>query len=495
MKKNKIVAVDLVPIKIGSINGGAKLFVISLLKELIRISIKSNFYIYVSSNAVKEELKRKFPYENCKIISIEREFYGLVNILVFSAKVLKFYNLRAVTLLNKLVTKNHLWSEYTFYRLCKNTFIKISVFLFRIINARKWIKSQNSIIKKILKHSKINIEIGYMKWLSRIFMTKFIFILNLITKTLYLTIEFTDKIITNISNGKNIKFDLFFLPFSNLTLPIRGDKDTKIISIIYDLQHVFYPFYFDSNELQHRKSMYEWISKKATYVISISKQTKKDFYNLTKYNFDKIIPISIPVEIKNINEYQFRDKLYIKDIVISKPYLLYPANFWHHKNHKILFIALAIAIKKNIQSNIKLVLIGNHLDKGQEYKSLVKQLGIEKNVVFLEFVDEKIKYNLLKNARALIYPSLFEGFGMPLIEAILLGTPILCSNLPVLKEISGEKVCLFDPKKPKSIAEAIVKITKDEKYYEQIKKNTKMLRSKVPLMKQIVKTYQDLLKI
>ena len=78
---------------------------------------------------------------------------------------------------------------------------------------------------------------------------------------------------------------------------------------------------------------------------------------------------------------------------------------------------------KEINFDLKLILIGNELSNGKEYRSLANKLGIEKNVVFGGFVDENSKYTLLRNAYALIYPSLFEGYGMPLIESIL-ETPV-----------------------------------------------------------------------
>ena len=107
--------------------------------------------------------------------------------------------------------------------------------------------------------------------------------------------------------------------------------------------------------------------------------------------------------------------------------------------------------------------------------------------------NENTKYKIIKNSQALIYPSLFEGYGMPLIEAIMLNTPILCSDLEVLKEIVENNDCLFDPKKPKSIANIIVKIFNDDNFLKNSRKNVTMLNNKVPLMQDVVNSYNKIL--
>ena len=289
------------------------------------------------------------------------------------------------------------------------------------------------------------------------------------------------------------KVDVLFLPFSTLNAIIPFKKNVRVVSIIYDLQHIEYPFFFTRKEIKNRNFMYKWISENAHHVISISKKTKSDFHQYTNYNLNNITTIPIPVSIENIDAFNFQDKLSVNNQLISKPYLLYPANFWPHKNHKLLFIALAMAIKRGVNLDIQLVLIGDELNKGDEYKLLTKKLGIENNVIFGSFVDEKSKYLLLKNALALIYPSLFEGFGMPLIEAIILKTPILCSDLDVLNEIIDNFGYVFNPKKPKSIADAIFKISTDKKLTAQANKNNLLLKNKVPLIKKVVKSYQEIL--
>jgi glycosyltransferase involved in cell wall biosynthesis len=128
-------------------------------------------------------------------------------------------------------------------------------------------------------------------------------------------------------------------------------------------------------------------------------------------------------------------------------YLLYPANFWPHKNHRRLFEALRL--RPNL--NVRLVCTGAPNALMQALAREAEPLG----VVFAGYVSPAELAGLLQSCAGLVFPSLYEGFGMPVLEAMALGKPVLCSNVTSLPEVAGNAAIYFDPASPEQIATAI----------------------------------------
>jgi glycosyltransferase involved in cell wall biosynthesis len=153
----------------------------------------------------------------------------------------------------------------------------------------------------------------------------------------------------------------------------------------------------------------------------------------------------------------------------SKKYLIFISFLWPHKNHDRLLKAFSIFL--NDQHNtkikgIKLAIIGNKTMK--KTLSIAKELKIESEIVAPGYVSKKELDIILKHALAFIHPSLYEGFGMPIIEAMAAGVPVVSSTAGSLSEIGGNAVLFFDPYKVDEIAEAIRKITIDQKLRESL---------------------------
>jgi glycosyltransferase involved in cell wall biosynthesis len=139
-------------------------------------------------------------------------------------------------------------------------------------------------------------------------------------------------------------------------------------------------------------------------------------------------------------------------------YLLYPANSWKHKNHQGLLDAL-LELKEQYGIRISLILTGqlfhgdyNHTDVMFE----TRRRGLESQVFHLGLVSVATLKQLYANAAALIFPSLFEGFGLPLVEAMSCGCPIIASRGSSIPEIAGEAALYFNPDDPSDIAAKII---------------------------------------
>jgi glycosyltransferase involved in cell wall biosynthesis len=143
-----------------------------------------------------------------------------------------------------------------------------------------------------------------------------------------------------------------------------------------------------------------------------------------------------------------------------KPYFFYPANDWAHKNHERLLRAYADYRNRAGAGAWDLVLCG-HVARGDAWLPAIATLGIEGACRVLGYLDRQAFAEVFRNAGALVFPSLYEGFGIPVIEAMALGVPVTCSNLASIPEVAGKAALYFDPRRTSDIAGAMDRIGKN----------------------------------
>lgn len=258
---------------------------------------------------------------------------------------------------------------------------------------------------------------------------------------------------------KSRSIDVLFCPMSAINYSEPG---IPILSLIYDLQHEYYPQFFSSEELNHRKQFYIDIAEKADYVACISEFTKNSFVDKLDFPPEKaeVIHISIQNRANNLNENEINE--IIKKFGFSeRKYIYYPANFWQHKNHRILLMAMAILKQKRPELELHLCLTGNLLGKEEEFEDILRQMNLKDCVHHCGYITDKEVAALMAGSSALVFPSLFEGFGIPIVEAMSSGVPVLCSDRTSLPEVGGDAVLYFDPRKPEEIADRIYEVMAD----------------------------------
>jgi glycosyltransferase involved in cell wall biosynthesis len=154
-------------------------------------------------------------------------------------------------------------------------------------------------------------------------------------------------------------------------------------------------------------------------------------------------------------------------------FLLYPANFWPHKNHEVLFHAFADARHK--LKKLSLVLTGAQDDRLRVLKTLACDLGIDPVVRYVGYVPKEDLPYFYRGARALVFPSLFEGFGIPIVEAFCCDCPVICSNTTSCPEIAGDGALLVNPSDPHEISAAIQRLERDPALRESLVKTGRLL--------------------
>ena len=256
-------------------------------------------------------------------------------------------------------------------------------------------------------------------------------------------------------------------PFTILD-PIN--MQTPAVLTFWDMQQEFFPEYFSGLELYLRKKSYRRSAEKAKHIITCSTFTKNCL--VEKYGIDeKKISIIYPGVGKGFRPIDDGSRLeeIRRKYSLDFPFLYYPAATWPHKNHRNLLMSLKI-LKETRGFDGKLVLTGIPVTSGAEISRQTEGLGLKHHVISLGYLPHeelRLIYNL---ARLLVFPSLFEGLGIPVLEAMACGCPVACSGTTSLPEIVGDHGFVFDPHSPQDIAEKVWAIWQDSSLREELRR-------------------------
>ena len=207
---------------------------------------------------------------------------------------------------------------------------------------------------------------------------------------------------------------------------------------------------------------------RADYIITVSECSKRDIIKYLKVDESKIQVIYNGVDevYKKILNHEIIDAAKKKYNIDGK-YLLYLGTLEPRKNIETIIKAYNLFNKCN-NENIKLVLAGK---KGWLYDDifkLIKEFRIEDKVIFTDYVDDDDKPALYQGAEIFLFPSLYEGFGIPVVEAMASGTPVITSNSSSLPEVAGEAAIITDPMDYKEISRSIERILNDSELRENM---------------------------
>ncbi|MDY6462187.1 glycosyltransferase family 4 protein [Acinetobacter faecalis] len=238
----------------------------------------------------------------------------------------------------------------------------------------------------------------------------------------------------------------------------------KNIITVYDMIHELYADEFSSGGDIRAEKLTS--INQVDHIICISENTKLDLMSILNIPESKISVTYLGVRSNNLD---------VNDVdIISEDYLLYVGNRGGYKNFGR-FIQ-AYAINKKIKNKIKIYVFGGGSFSNTE-RELFSSLNIYENMVKHVGSDDAILNYLYKNAVAFVFPSLYEGFGMPPLEAMVQGCPVVVSNSSSIPEVVGSAGIYFDPLSVEDISEALTKVVFDdslresiiEKGYERIK--------------------------
>jgi glycosyltransferase involved in cell wall biosynthesis len=255
-----------------------------------------------------------------------------------------------------------------------------------------------------------------------------------------------------------LQLDLLHYP-ATLVWPLS--IQTPYVLGFWDMQHEFYPEFFTQAELEERAGTYKPSVAGATRVIAPSGYTRRSL--IERYGVSpgrvEVIPHGLSKRFLRAGVEDV-ERVRLKYGLPSR-YLFYPANPWPHKNHARLMAALRLYGERYGEAPA-LALSGRLRNEPRDARLLALAAGVEQQVIDLGFVPSEDLPALYTGAAMLVFPSLFEGFGIPLLEAMACGCPIAAANATAIPECVGEAAVLFDPVNPAAIAEAIHTLLVDE---------------------------------
>jgi glycosyltransferase involved in cell wall biosynthesis len=250
-------------------------------------------------------------------------------------------------------------------------------------------------------------------------------------------------------------FDLWFCPFTNLEPRVCP---VPAVITVFDLQHEYYPQFFDATELGHRRHFYPDSCRAADHVIAISEFTRRSVVDRYDVDPERVSAIWLaPGSDVPWGDAAPRVAEVRQRYALPPRYAIYPANTWHHKNHARLIEALAICRRQ--QGDVPtLVLTGVSKEGHGTLLEAIDAHGLTGLVRSLGLVPRADLPPLYAGATCLVFPSLFEGFGIPLVEAMAAGCPIAAADVGSIPEVAGDAALLFDPLDPADIARALAAI-------------------------------------
>lgn len=263
---------------------------------------------------------------------------------------------------------------------------------------------------------------------------------------------------------QGLQADLLFCPFTEPTYFKRG---IPTVCTLYDLQHKMYPEFFSPAEILHRDRVFRDVCQYATAIATISDYSKQSVLAHAK-QVPRLVQTVYLRMADRLQVGSFMDPTSSMDPICQQYdlnpelYLIYPANFWPHKNHEKLLIAFDLACKNGLPDNIKLICTGSPNARRECLMQQRDQLECKNRVIFPGYLSQADFAALLRNSGGMIFPSLYEGFGLPVIEAMAAGVPVACSNRTSLPEIAGEAALLFDPSKSEDMAKALIRLMEDK---------------------------------
>lgn len=265
--------------------------------------------------------------------------------------------------------------------------------------------------------------------------------------------------------------DVFFSPSHYAP---RFSPVPTVISIM-DLSYIHFPHLFASKDLYQLKNWTKYSAKNAQKILTISEASKRDIIDIYGISSENIVVTYPGLKTTHSTKGMPMDLLE-KTYQISGDYILFVGTLQPRKNIEKLIEAFSHIASSH--KNLSLVIVGKH---GWLYEDILRapqKYDIEKRVQFVSFVPDSELGLFYKNARCFVLPSLYEGFGLPVLEAMSYGCPVITSNISSLPEAGGDAALYIDPTNVSDIAAKMSELLSSEKLrneliekgYKQVKK-------------------------
>lgn len=237
----------------------------------------------------------------------------------------------------------------------------------------------------------------------------------------------------------------------------------RSVVTIHDCIHLMFPEYLPNRLAYFYAKSSMWAaSRKSDRILTVSEASKRDILRFFDVPPEKVVVIYNAIDERFLAPANpERMDLVKKRYQLDHPFVLYVGNIKPHKNIERLIASFGRA-RTQCDDNLKLIIIGDEISKYPGLRQQVHRHKLDKHVRFLGFQPMETLAAFYRLARAFVFPSLYEGFGLPPLEAMACGAPVVTSNVSSLPEVAGGAALLVDPYDEEAIANGIVRAVTDD---------------------------------
>jgi glycosyltransferase involved in cell wall biosynthesis len=282
-------------------------------------------------------------------------------------------------------------------------------------------------------------------------------------------------------------YDLYFCPLLVLD-PLHVPIPSAIT--IPDLQHEYFPEFFDNSTLEWRRQTFRPSVFYADTIFTISEYSKSTIVDKLGADPAKIVVVGLDVDAEFRSPATIEAQDAFRNLAIPEPYIYFPANFWKHKNHSTLLRALKLLIEDGY-TDLTLALTGASATGIDRIQAEVTKLKLAGNVKFLGYQPRPVIAEIYRHSICLAFPSLFEGFGIPILEAFHLGIPVVAARGTSCPEVAGDAAILVKEDDAADVAKGIRKLIDDPELRNSLAAKGRLRASKYSWREALTSTLQE----
>ena len=259
--------------------------------------------------------------------------------------------------------------------------------------------------------------------------------------------------------------DLFHTP--HYVLPVL--TPCRSIVTIHDCIHLIFPEYL-RNRMAHTyaRTMFWTAVNRASRILTVSEASKRDILRFFGVADDKVTVIHNAIDDRFYKDPPEEHIVRVRErYQLSGRFLMYAGNVKPHKNIERLIDAFVL-LRRDGLDDLKLLITGSEISRYATLRRAVHRHNLHKHVRFLGYQSEETLATLYRLADVFVFPSLYEGFGLPPLEAMASGTPVIVSNVSSLPEVVGDAGVLVNPYEPRAIADGIQRVLVDRTLRENL---------------------------
>jgi glycosyltransferase involved in cell wall biosynthesis len=245
-----------------------------------------------------------------------------------------------------------------------------------------------------------------------------------------------------------------------------------VVVTIHDMGHARFPRHYETPWLLYMRALVPLVARRAQAIITDSGHARQDVQQLLRLPPEKVHVIYPGIDHSRFRPLDVRDLTHVAArYSLDRPFVLYVGNLAARKNVPTLLRAVYRLKKSGFWRDRRVVLAGSAspgLPGYAEVLAAIKKLGLQQEAILLGYVPDDDLPAIYNLAEAVALPSLHEGFGLPIVEAMACGRPVIASNCSSLPEVAGDAALLVDPRDDEAWAEALSRVLTDEGFRESM---------------------------